>query len=147
MAAFVTTTVAAALTIRVTAILLRIKELSMKDLKTRVWLSPLTFLTFLVIGITGLLMLFHVRVPAVKVLHELVGIGFVIVGTVHLVLNWRVFFGYFRHNSARLSLGLGLLLCGALVVLGLNHREEGHRDPPGCPSVRSAVQLPAQNQR
>jgi hypothetical protein len=98
----------------------------------RAWLSPLTGLSFLVIGVTGILMFFHVRFPGMTLLHEFGGILFVIVAALHLRLNWRSLLAFCRQRKGRIALCVGTGVMAFFLVLGLGH-EEGHRQHGGGP--------------
>jgi hypothetical protein len=108
----------------------------MSHSRLRVWLSPLTTVTFLAIGMTGVLMFFHVRAGAINVLHEIAGLLFVVVGLTHLVVNWKTLVGYLRQRAAQVALAVGLLLCVALLALGAGH-EEHHGRPAGAPAAQA----------
>jgi hypothetical protein len=106
----------------------------------RYWLSPLTTVFFAAIGFTGVLMWLHLRVPGVKLLHEIAGLLFIAVGIAHLVLNWRVLCAYFRNRTAWVTLSTAILLCAVLAVMDLGlggEREEGHRRGRGQHETRS----------
>ena len=94
---------------------------------SRAWLSPLTGLAFLVIGVTGILMFFHVRLPGMTLLHELGGVLFVIVAALHLRLNWRPLLAHCRQRRGRIALGAGATLMALFLALGLGHEEEHRR--------------------
>ncbi len=95
----------------------------------KTWVSPITALSFVLVAATGLLMLFHVRLPGLKGVHEWMGVVLCLAGLLHLVLNWRAFVCYFRRRSAIVALAAGLLVCaGALLFPG---HEEGHRGEAG----------------
>jgi hypothetical protein len=100
---------------------------------TRSCLSPATALCFVIVALTGVLMFFHVRLPAIRFLHELLSLVLVVVGTWHLVLNFRCLLNYLATRAARMTLGVGLLLCTLLLALGVFHDEhEGRgRGPHG----------------
>ena len=105
----------------------------------RHWLSPLTMVLFVAIALTGVLMWLHLRVPGVKLLHEIAGLLFIAVGIAHLVLNWRVLCAYFRRRTAWVTLSAGILVCAVLAVMDLGRggeREEGHRRGPGQHEIR-----------
>jgi hypothetical protein len=95
--------------------------------------SPLTGLSFFVIGVTGILMFFHIRFPGMTKLHELGGLLFVIVAVMHLILNFRQFLQYFRQRTGRVALGIGMILMILFLAIGLaheeNHRPEGYGPP------------------
>jgi hypothetical protein len=97
----------------------------------RTWLSPLTGVAFLAIGITGILMLFHVRLPGMTLLHELGGLLFVVVAALHLKVNWRPLLSCCRQRRGRIALWAGTAITAILLVLGLGHdaRHERHGGP------------------
>jgi hypothetical protein len=100
----------------------------------RTWLSPLTGIAFLAIGLTGVLMFFHVRLPGMTFLHEIGGLLFVVVTVLHLRLNWRPLLSYFRQRRGRIALWTGTVLTAVLLILGLGHdsahdRHGGPRSP------------------
>ncbi len=100
-------------------------------ISSRPWLSPLTGLSFLVIGVTGILMFLHVRLPGTTVLHELGGILFVVVGGWHLKLNWRRLLAYCRQSRGRRALFLGAAIMALFLVLGLGHEADHRPHGPG----------------
>lgn len=96
----------------------------------RHWLSPLTAILFVAIASTGILMWVHLRVPGVKLLHEVAGLLFTTAGIAHVVLNWRALRGCFRWRTAWIALSAGILLCALLAAMDLargGEGEEGHR--------------------
>jgi len=98
----------------------------------RTWLSPLTGIGFLVVGLTGVLMFFHLRLPGMTLLHELGGLLFVLVGAWHLKLNWRALLAYCGQGAGRVALLIGAVLTVLLLALGLAHdREHGQRGQHG----------------
>jgi hypothetical protein len=100
----------------------------------RHWLSPLTTVFFVAIGLTGTLMWLHLRVPGVRLLHEIAGLLFTAVGIAHLVLNWRALCAYFRRRTAWITLVAASVLCAALAIVDLaggGEREGGHRRSAG----------------
>ena len=96
---------------------------------TRSCLSPATALCFIIVALTGVLMFFHVRLPAIRFLHELLSLVLVVVGTWHLVLNFRCLLKHLATRAARITLGVGLLVCTLLVVLGFSHGGHEGRGP------------------
>jgi hypothetical protein len=101
----------------------------------RVWLGPLTGITFLAIGLTGILMFFHVRLPGATQLHELGGILFVIVGVLHVQLNWRALLAYCSRRAGRIALAVGAALIVIFVGLGLHHEDRHQRHGGPCVSA------------
>lgn len=91
----------------------------------RSWVSPITALSFVVIAVTGLLMLLHVRLPGIKGLHEWMGVAFTVAGLLHLVLNWRPFLACLRRRSAVVAVAVGLALCMAALLVPTDHDRPG----------------------
>ena len=110
----------------------------------RSWLSPFTAIAFVAVAITGLLMLFHVRVPGMTLLHELGGLLFVIVSVLHLRLNWRPLVACCRQRKGRVALCVGGATMVLFVFLGFAH-DAGHRRhgrpfaSPDCPGNASSM--------
>jgi hypothetical protein len=88
------------------------------------WLSPFTAVAFVAVALTGILMFFHFRLLAIHGVHEVMGLLFAFAGTLHLILNWRVFVNYFRAKLAVASVVAGVVLCLLLLLAGTLH--EGH---------------------
>lgn len=55
----------------------------------RNYITPFITLVFLVVAISGLLMFFHLFDGYTEVVHELLGVGFVIVAVFHILVNWK----------------------------------------------------------
>lgn len=64
------------------------------------WISPLLAVTFIAVSLTGILMLFHIRLPGMHPIHKWGGLLFVAAGVVHLLLNWKVFASYFKNSRS-----------------------------------------------
>lgn len=75
--------------------------------KLRAWATPLTVATFLTMGVTGLLLFFHLDIGLNKLLHEWVGLLMIFGVGAHLVLNWRPFSTYFKRQSAVVIMASG----------------------------------------
>ena len=106
----------------------------------RVWLSPLTALTFAVIGLTGVLMFFDLRLPGTTQLHELAGLLFVVLGGFHLQMNWRAFMSYCARRPARVALCVGGALMAGLLILGVAHEDHHRKHRMGPCSAQAARQ-------
>ncbi|MCX5645474.1 MAG: DUF4405 domain-containing protein [Phycisphaerae bacterium] len=52
-------------------------------------ITPITAALFILVSLTGILLLLHVESRTVQETHELVGVLFVVGALVHLALNWR----------------------------------------------------------
>lgn len=99
----------------------------------RAWVSPLSLIGFLIISLTGVAMFFHVRLHAITVLHELTGLAFVILGVIHVLLNWPALMGHLKHRRGLVALAIGIALCTVLALLAALHddhesggRHDGH---------------------
>lgn len=102
----------------------------MKDrLLNRTWISPLTSVTFLVVGITGILLAFHVKSGGIKALHEWIGYAFALAGIIHLAVNWRAFTVHFRQRSAILAVVAGIILSLAVLFAGGAGGKSGGANP------------------
>lgn len=70
----------------------------------RKYITPYLTWTFVVIGITGILMTFHVFEGFIEVVHGLLGLIFIIFSILHLVINWRSLKPYFKKSAFIVSL-------------------------------------------
>ena len=93
---------------------------------SRTWLGPFTGVAFSVIGMTGVLMFFHVGLPGMSVVHELGGLLFVIAAVWHVKLNWRHLVRCCGQRKGRISIVAGVLLMMLLAGFGLAH-DQHHR--------------------
>jgi hypothetical protein len=91
----------------------------------RPWATPLVVGAFLLMGVTGVLMFFHVNTGLGKELHEWAGLVFVTGGLAHLWLNWRAFTTYLKRPLAAGIMGLGA------VALGVSFLSIGGSGGPG----------------
>lgn len=85
-------------------------------LKRNVVTPYLTFL-FLVVGLSGILMLFHILDDYTKVVHELLGIVFVLFSILHVILNWKSLKTHFKKRVFIASGIVVLIVSVAFVVL------------------------------
>ncbi|NLT67317.1 MAG: DUF4405 domain-containing protein [Acidobacteria bacterium] len=83
----------------------------------RNYVTPLTFVLFLVLAITGILMFFHLFDGYTEVVHELMGLGFVVVATAHTILNWKALRRHFRKRVFAFTTVVVLLLSIGFVIL------------------------------
>jgi hypothetical protein len=112
-----------------------------KRSSARLWLTPITTVSFLVVMMTGVLMLLHLRDPLVLGIHELTSIVFALSGVLHLVLNWRGLMGIIGQRTGLVALVSALAVCAVLGLLGaFHHPEEGgpHRERQGQREDRRA---------
>lgn len=62
----------------------------------RNYVTPFISLIFLVVGISGILMLFHIFDGYTEVVHEFLGLFFVICAAFHIILNWKALKIHFK---------------------------------------------------
>lgn len=78
--------------------------------KLRSWATPLTIGSFLVMGVTGTLMFFHLDTGLNKLAHEWAGWAMLVGVAAHLVLNWRAFSTYFKRPVASVFMAAGAVV-------------------------------------
>jgi hypothetical protein len=76
----------------------------------RSWVTPITIGSFLLLGVTGLLMFFKVRGGLIVVAHEWLSPIFVGGACLHIFLNWKAV-------RATLSRARGLIIVGLFLAL------------------------------
>ena len=62
----------------------------------RDYVTPFISLVFFIIALTGVLMFFHIFDGYTEVVHELLGVFFVILAVFHIILNWKALKKHFR---------------------------------------------------
>ena len=77
--------------------------------------TSFTAFLFLVVGITGVLMFFHLFDDYTKVTHEILAIIFVLFSIFHMVVNWKGFKRYFK-KLAFLTSGMIVFLFAILLI-------------------------------
>ncbi|WP_133487754.1 DUF4405 domain-containing protein [Aliiroseovarius marinus] len=82
----------------------------------RKWATPLTVGSFLVMGVTGTLMFFHMNTMLGKVIHEWAGWLMLIGVGAHILLNWRALTTYFKRPLAMWIMGVGAALTVATML-------------------------------
>jgi nitroreductase len=87
---------------------------------SRTWVSPIVAVTFVIVSVTGILMLLHVQTSGMNNLHEWIGVLFVAAGLFHLVLNWKVFLPYLKKRIGVAAAVFALLLGVALYVFPIH---------------------------
>src|SRR5690606_41325654 len=75
--------------------------------KLRSYITPFISLVFLVVGTSGVFMFLHVLDGYTEVVHELLGVLFVICAVFHIMLNWK---------SLRMHFTKGVFVPAALAV-------------------------------
>lgn len=78
--------------------------------------TPLSFITFAGVGLTGILLLFDVRGPLGEV-HEWLGVGFIVALALHLARNWRGVVAMLKiRTSKAVVVTLGAITAAAIVI-------------------------------
>jgi hypothetical protein len=96
---------------------------------SRTWISPTIFIAFLVVAITGVFLAFHLTIGGMKEVHQWIGCAFVVIGAIHIALNWKAFAVRFRERSAILATCAGIMLSSAIFCLG-SVGEKHHKPDP-----------------
>lgn len=97
----------------------------------RNWLSPLVGVFFVAVGVSGTLMLFHIQSSSLRVMHEWIGLAFVVAATLHLLLNWRPLMTHCKTRQALIALTVGAVLCTGFLFAGAAHEGHGGNGPHG----------------
>ena len=87
---------------------------------SRSFITPLITIIFLVVGLSGLLMFFHVFDGYTEVVHEILGLFFVVFSVLHVILNWKAFKIYFKKRVFILSTIVVAVISILLVIQQLN---------------------------
>jgi hypothetical protein len=88
---------------------------------SRDYITPFLSLVFLVVGSSGLLMLFHLFDGYTEVVHECLGTFFVICAIFHIILNWNALKIHFKKGVFLPVLFGALTISGVLIVLERMH--------------------------
>jgi len=91
----------------------------MKSVLERTWVSPFVAFSFLVMAVTGILMLLHFKGHAISSLHEWMGVIFVIGGVLHVILNWNGFLSCFQSKQSLFAILLVVALSLLLMIGGM----------------------------
>lgn len=75
----------------------------------RTWATPLTAGSFLVMGVSGVLLFFHLDSGLNQFIHEWAGWVLLAGVAAHLVLNWRPFKTYFKRPAALALMAAGVV--------------------------------------
>ena len=82
----------------------------------RKYATPLSFVAFVAVGLTGLMMFFGVRGRLLNGIHEWVGVIFVVTLVLHLARNWRGVLAMLSTTSGKLIAG-GLGAAAVILIL------------------------------
>ncbi len=84
----------------------------------RSFVTPYIVFLFLVIGLSGILMFFHLFDDYTRVLHELLGLTFVLFSILHIIINWTSLKGHFKKKIFYVSGLVVLLISIGLIIIG-----------------------------
>lgn len=82
----------------------------------RNYITPFISLVFLVVAISGLLMLFHLLDGYTEVVHEILGLFFIICAFFHILVNWKALRIHFKKRVFIPAL-LGVLTLSAILII------------------------------
>ena len=96
----------------------------------RKYATPLSFVTFLAAGVTGVMMFLGVGSHQLGDLHEWLGLAFVAAMILHLVRNWRGVLAMLSAPRAKaIFTGLGTAAVVLIAVFGFGGQGGGHGGP------------------
>lgn len=85
--------------------------------------TSLTAFLFLVVGVSGILMFFHVLDEYTQTVHEVLGLAFVLASVFHIYVNWKPMKRYFAKTRFLISGIVVLFISLTLVFLGKDHKD------------------------
>jgi uncharacterized membrane protein YuzA (DUF378 family) len=95
----------------------------MKTIQKKEIATSFTAILFIIIALSGIMMFFHFFDAQVKELHEILGIGFVIAGLLHVIYNFSSMKRYFSKKIFIVAGLLGVLVSGVFVYNGTQQGE------------------------
>ena len=104
----------------------------------REWATPITIGAFLLSGVTGILMFFHLNSDLNKAAHEWLSWALVVGVVLHIVVNFPVFKRHLSNKKAQLIMGLFTLI----LVLSFLPITGGKGEPKFAPPVRALASAP-----
>jgi hypothetical protein len=100
-------------------------ERVLKNMKIkREFVTPYITFLFLVIGLSGIFRFIHVLDDYTQIVHEALGLAFVIFSVLHIIINWRSLKIHFKKRMFVTSAIVVLLFSVGLVILGKLHVNE-----------------------
>lgn len=69
-----------------------------KRIFNRAYVTPFIALVFVVVALSGLLMFFHLLDGYTEVVHEILGLAFVLFASLHIFINWASLRTHFKKN-------------------------------------------------
>lgn len=101
----------------------------MKSILDKTWVSTFMAFSFLVLSVTGILMLLHVKSGAITNFHEWIGVFFVVGAILHLSSNWSALLSCFQRKQNVYAIGMVVIILLVLLFCGMF----GNRGPSDFP--------------
>jgi hypothetical protein len=102
--------------------------------------TPLITVTFLVVAVSGILMLFHIQDAVLRGPHEIFCILFVIASVTHVILNWKALVAHLRKRAFWICSAVTIAVA-AVVLAGAMHHAEGEVGPQEVVRVIEAARI------
>lgn len=83
----------------------------------RNYVTPFISLVFLVVGLSGILMFFHLFDGYTEIVHEYLGVFFVVCAIFHIIINWKGLKFHFRKGVFIPAL-LGVMAISVAFIVG-----------------------------
>lgn len=90
----------------------------------REFVTPYITFLFLVIGLSGIFMFIDVFDDYTQIVHEFLGLAFVIFSVFHIIINWKSLKIHFKKKMFVTSAIVVLLLSVGLIIVGKLHVNE-----------------------
>jgi len=97
----------------------------MTDPRKKDMATSFTFFLFIVLGVSGILMFFHVFDDYLETVHEILGLAFVLASSFHILYNWKQMKRYFSKTIFLIS---GILIFFISLMLGFLGEDQDPRD-------------------
>ncbi len=97
------------------------KEHRVADYLPRKLITPITGALSLVIGISGVMLFFHIEEGLVKEIHEWLGMAFAATMLAHLAINWNAFTKHFKKPTAWVTTGIVTAISTIFLVTALSN--------------------------
>ncbi|WP_270087090.1 DUF4405 domain-containing protein [Sphingobacterium sp. SYP-B4668] len=82
----------------------------------RNYITPFISLVFLVVGLTGVLMFFHLFDGYTEIVHEFLGLFFVVCAVFHIILNWKALKIHFK-RGVFIPAGIAVAVISLLFII------------------------------
>lgn len=86
--------------------------------------TGMTIATFFIVGITGVLLFFHIDFGGIEHVHEWVGIAMIIACMLHIIVNFTSFKKFFYGKSLMIILASFALSVVAVLMMSENPKQE-----------------------